>query len=140
MDRFKFRVWDKKMNKFIEYGDLFQNANIDFICLEPDGTLQIGEDIPYEGFMFADIKIQHFIINQCTGLKDKNGTLIFEGDVVKECSGNPYKHEVTFRNGSFLFESKYGSVSLYDINLTKDNRFDNCVIIGNIYENKELLE
>ena len=58
MDRFKFRVWIEQDNRWYARGR----------------TLEIWE-VPSDNSGF-------YTIEQCTGLKDKNGKLIFEGDLV----------------------------------------------------------
>lgn len=97
------------------------------------------------GWHFDDI--DPATIGQCTGLRDKNGKLIFEGDIVKtkefgKCNGkganfNDYDiFSVTFCVNAFCVE-----------NGTENNRrrfgisacFYKCEIIGNIHDNPELL-
>ena len=95
-------------------------------------------------------------ILQCTGLKDKNGKLIYEGDVLDlyVSSKKLYRYEVKYEIGSFMLVSQdeifdfphvwndyvYPLSQLYYEYQNEENCIDECEVIGNIYENPELLE
>lgn len=91
-------------------------------------------------------KIETDKLMQCTGLKDKNGKLIFEGDVVKikvlvdfAAFGANEKYieiiaPIIFIDGGFFIEQAENDIFLGQIPSTE------IEIIGNIYENPELLE
>lgn len=81
----------------------------------------------------AEMSPDDYKIMQSTGLKDKNGVEIFEGDIVAikySESGYHYYEKIVFENGTYLAEDEDW---LYNIK-------DYCVVCGNIYEDKELLE
>lgn len=96
----------------------------------------------FKGYSIFDTIWKNFItvnsktVGQYTGLKDKNDTMIFEGDIVKTVEG-PFK--VVCEHGAFW---------LYDELLLSNDHLDflgaykteAIEVIGNIYDNPELLE
>lgn len=113
-DRFKFRVWDKEFNKYWTDEAIKENAAW---LLFPDND-----------------NIDNIEVEQCTGLKDKNGKLIYEGDILSCMINCPRKCVVEFYRNAFCLNEN-GSHS-------EDVVFSDkcCEVIGNIHENEELLK
>lgn len=120
--KIKFRAWNRKLKKFVDKNELKHYA----IALD-------GEVINFDssGYDYID----HFEILRCTGLKDRHDVEIYEGDIIKTWDGAVLP--ITFNRG--CFRMGYGSGGLSgSLNVFMGD--DECEVIGNIYENPELLE
>ena len=82
-------------------------------------------------------------IGQFTGLTDKNGKKIFEGDILSTDIARPYLI-VEFRDGCFMFNCNDGGEDYYDIMLPirkeAQTQYKYGEVIGNIHDNPELLK
>jgi uncharacterized phage protein (TIGR01671 family) len=108
----KFRAWDKGAGEWLK---------LTFISWEVNGLLIGVNNKPWH-----EVELMQY-----TGLKDKNGVEIYEGDILDM----PYhgRSDVFWRNGGLKVHGKYSVVGF-------PNQAHGSKVIGNIYENPELLE
>ena len=121
MKNLKFRAWDKQECEFVPY---LRN-----IVLKHDGTIEgIEYEMPHEGIVYNDIS--YFELLQSTGIKDKNGVEIFEGDILK----GPMDF------GPAGFVESVAPVSYHKINGYQLHYFllEHTEVIGNVYEDKNI--
>jgi uncharacterized phage protein (TIGR01671 family) len=155
MDEIKYKAWDKSLkemrNDFLgKSGD----GKADWILFFEPGTTDGGKRIdginnPYPR--------ERFILLQFTGLYDKNktpehplGVPIYEGDIIqsgdhKELKLIGHRGYVIFEDGAFTLERRKHKVPYnYDKYIPyldwPSEAFELCKVIGNIYENPELLK
>ena len=119
----KFRVW---------LPDIDQMSRVKALVFEKDKTRCVC------GYSFDFyLEDENATIMQSTGLFDRNGKEIFEGDIVKmskDVYSEPTYYEVVrHRGGAYRLESKQHGCELW-------LRHTDCEVVGNVYENKELLD
>lgn len=126
-DRFKFRVFvsDKKNSKNSLTG-MFKVHSLHTGTNKAIITSLYGN---------CSIKLENNVLMQSTGLKDKNGKLIYEGDIVK------FKTELFGKPKQIIWdECHYILKDTYIILCNTEIKQFGLEVIGNIYENKSLLE
>lgn len=128
-NRFRFRAWDKSFQKYCE-NIIVSTINGEITVY---GRLVNGNT--------ALIPSTHVVLEQCTGLKDKNGRLIYEGDIVKRIA--KYDEEESFVLLQVVWNNKNGRYITTDKKyntLTFSMFYYSYEVVGNIHENPELLE
>ena len=146
-DRFKFRMYDTNVNKMYMPND-FEEVESIYECIKQ----QINWDLDVD----YDIKFNHLedgrFFMQCTGLKDKNGKLIYEGDILQS-EEYPFKNEKGYNYAAeVLWDDASATFYYYTFRISNNvagrstgntgelNEYEDWKVIGNIYENKELME
>ena len=130
----KFRAWDKDNNSMF-YSEDNQSDDFTFIG-EKDGLqfYHIDEN--------RYLKDTNSVLMQYTGLTDKNGVEIFEGDILRLLNSDVLC-EVVYEAPSFCrrwLNSKVGNVRGVEMESMAHNTHIAYEVIGNIYENEILLE
>ncbi len=132
--KIKFRAYDKQFKKWISLDDY---KKLGAITVENDGTLTLTSAFRFTQNMM--ICPEAFDVMQFTGLHDKNGKEIYEGDIIS----NGYEKCIV------VWVKEYAGFMLKLINKEyEDKEWTNPMIdlrkdeevIGNIYDNPELLK
>lgn len=153
-DRFKFRIW---------YEPSYQEPEMIYEAEQTYDNRCENKGSFYH-YNFGEIlNDKHCTIMQCTGLKDKNGKLIYEGDIVKITKADwrkdlysliylvcwdrtqwqlgllKWQRPKAQRNRRIDRQFPFKDIVSFD-DYTPNKFFAQCEVIGNYYENKKLLE
>ena len=125
----KFRAWDNRNKKMLKV------AGVELISGRE--IVSVGTLLPDE-VVYGKVNGSNLSLMQYTGLKDKNGREIYEGDVLDigllNQDGNPILAPVSYEAylaGYVLYNEGHGIWQRIG---------GGCEVIGNIYENPELME
>lgn len=124
----RFRAWDKEYKEMVQVDALVFDEQI-IKATYKNGNV-VKEDL------------KNYVLMQSTGLRDKNGKEIFEGDVLKVTNLSSWLEVVSFNKDKAMFVSKetkrkVEETPLYDLFNTDIFEVE---IIGNIYTNPDLAE
>lgn len=138
----KFRAWDKKNKSFITNDDEFKEYMIGLDGKFYRMDFYSGVSGHENGNLIWN-ELKDIILMQYTGLKDKNGVDICEGDILKHIPTFEANYFVKNLTGGFYLcpnNKDYGEyfASLF-AGYDNKNQCNSIEIIGNIYENTELM-
>ena len=123
-DKYRFRAWDKQEKKYIY--DVEKGLNV---VSQPTGNIRV--------LSIAEIdNSERYVLEQCSGLKDNDGRLIYENDIVRIIGDyNAEQNWVRFDGGRFTANGYPGWGSLQmDAAATTDYIFE---VIDNVHESSK---
>lgn len=126
----RFRAWDKVANEMCHVSELSFNG---------DGIVWGINDVPFVESNGED----GYILMQYTGLEDKNGVEIYEGDIIKH-SGNEHERDFPVTQVIFIQSNCLTCHGFFSLapngKAAKHTHVQHVEVIGNIYESPELLK
>lgn len=153
MREIKFRAWDEWSNRMIFQHDMncvIGNKEYYFSLYEESVEL-LHYDEDYSAYVKCNAELMQY-----TGLKDMNGKEVYEGDIVKEKYYEYSKYSKKQPSKSYgvikrenkscnlyiewHFQDRYEGEAFWNTNQLYINKACEFEVIGNIYENKDLLD
>lgn len=148
MREFKFRAWIKSLNRMISNEQLIQASS--GLVKAAASIIRVSNPMLNFDSILLPFGDPDLTIMQHTGVKDKKGTDIYEGDIVRWSEAQPVKRDhdqedlvsedfkVVFINGMFVAEYFKSVTPPYETFADFDS--DDIEVIGNVHVNPELIE
>ena len=124
MREIKFRAWDLQRKRLVT------NPSIDY-------SEEVGFTNMYDE---QDRQVEDWKLMQFTGLKDKNGKEIYEGDIMSWNEKELMKSGKEKITGIIIYWTDGFTIETETVNYSLHGRYNSIEVIGNIYEHKHLLE
>lgn len=147
MREIKFRAWDTQERKWFDPTYRAYEGKVEDLLIGLNGHLikRESHQLSHES-MFPN----RYVLNQFTGLRDKNGKEIYEGDIIDvDCDCDPGEYDCCAHDpwkGYVAWHDEYSSFELFGLDHSPSSEAfeshyeDVWTVFGNIYENPELLE
>lgn len=133
----------KKMSREIKFRawNVTQSKMLNNVGVHPDLAMDLSADDEYyktneDGRYLIGLGFDNYKVMQYTGLKDKNGKEIYEGDIMQGITG--YISTIVFHEGIFCCRAENDHPNKG--HMMSLSMVDTSAVIGNIYENPELLK
>ena len=146
MNNIKYRAWDVEQKIMTNVSAIYPYEHTaDVFWFEENSITNRGERVSNFQFKYPE----RLILMQFTGLKDKNGREIFEGDIMQLIAGYEYGRDYRLivvwddKKARWSVEGSVGSGGSHrDLDHGVNGKWgkQRCEIIGDIYENPELME
>lgn len=129
----RFRVWHTELGRYLKDNEFYINPDGSVYSAFESYNDKIRKTNYIENFSRDDFDEGYIIREDDTGLKDKNGKEIYEGDILEDGSGEPLEYWVVrFEYGKFIGSTQGVDEDIFELT--------DLEIIGNIHENYDLLE
>jgi len=124
-----------------------QNKHLDgtwvYGYLRDENYINTCEEDEYGGKFTSEVLVDPETVCQYTGLTDKNGKKIFEGDIVREeddfDENESYMHIIQYSDDYKTFTTNIQICSSLDEPLSEYLHLELCEVVGNIFDNPELI-
>lgn len=142
-NKIKFRAWDTKNNKFLEMVPMWERMldNPDCDVSEPDSSDLFDLCFFYPKDPLGWTHKNRIIYQQFTGMKDREGKEIYDGDILcenhDEGSGEANLGRVFFAAGTFMID---GDGPLYEHTYSESpDILEDYKVVGNIFQDQDLI-
>lgn len=132
-NRFEFRIWDNKQQQFVtSFVDIMIDESLHRLFIQTNSVIRAEDGYGNSRFF----ENSRFTIQQFTGLLDKNGKKIFEGDIIKfKGSLKNYNWRVVYSKDTACFMLADSADNAYWLMLNEVTKIE---ILGNVFENPKL--